>query len=519
MPSRKKPVPKKPISNKLNVQNIKDKDKDKSKSKLNNEFNKNPKSQMRRNNWTSNVTDDTNSLRTIFEKESTEVIEKRKLEAKTPINFSTIKEEVIYYGETLDIPTRPEWTYEMSKEELETKENLMFIEYLKKIYDQHPRNNLNMFEHNLEVWRQLWRVCETSDVLCVLADIRHPIFHFPPSLYKYIVNYHKKTLVLVLTKADLVPPELVEKWIAYFKQHFPNMHIVSVNSMVKFETDLTKCGSKKKKRIVYKGINRYNGQWMELILVLNKILFKKGAQSIKLPENLVFENSDESDHDSDESDCNDNISDENVNENNVNENNNDKITYKRPYTTIGFIGSPNVGKSTLINALFCRKICSESRTPGHTKHRQTLYLNPTVVVADCPGLVFPAVNIPRELQILCGIFPIAQCREPYSVIKYLGGMVQLKDTYKLDKIDHDDVTAYDICEAYAERKGYCLKGGRMNTHRAGTEILQHAVDGKIAWCFDPDHVKINIQEYIGNDVVENDIIGNDIVENDIIEMI
>lgn len=82
-----------------------------------------------------------------------------------------------------------------------------------------------------------------------------------------------------------------------------------------------------------------------------------------------------------------------------------------------------------------RKFCSESRTPGHTKHRQTLYINPTLVVADCPGLVFPAVNIPRELQVLCGIFPIAQCREPYSAIKFLAQRVPLEDVYKLEKVE------------------------------------------------------------------------------------
>lgn len=71
---------------------------------------------------------------------------------------------------------------------------------------------------------------------------------------------------------------------------------------------------------------------------------------------------------------------------------------------------------------------------GHTKHRQTLYLNPTLVVADCPGLVFPAANVPRELQVLCGIFPISQCREPYSAIKFLGERVKLEEVYKLTKV-------------------------------------------------------------------------------------
>ena len=42
--------------------------------------------------------------------------------------------------------------------------------------------------------------------------------------------------------------------------------------------------------------------------------------------------------------------------------------------TIGFIGQPNVGKSSLINSIFGKKVVSASRTPGHTKHFQTLHL-------------------------------------------------------------------------------------------------------------------------------------------------
>lgn len=43
-----------------------------------------------------------------------------------------------------------------------------------------------------------------SDVLVIVADIRHPLFHFPPSLYDYVVNYHKKPFILLLNKVTKI---------------------------------------------------------------------------------------------------------------------------------------------------------------------------------------------------------------------------------------------------------------------------------------------------------------------------
>ncbi len=61
-------------------------------------------------------------------------------------------------------------------------------------------------------------------------------------------------------------------------------------------------------------------------------------------------------------------------------------------------GCPNVGKSSLMNGLCGRKVVSASRTPGHTKHFQTIFLTPTVRLCDSPGLVFPSL-VDKQLQV------------------------------------------------------------------------------------------------------------------------
>lgn len=71
--------------------------------------------------------------------------------------------------------------------------------------------------------------------------------------------------------------------------------------------------------------------------------------------------------------------------------------------TIGLIGQPNVGKSSLLNALLGSTRVRASKTPGKTKHFQTIFWgsNRDIKIVDCPGLVCPSL-VPMEIQALAG---------------------------------------------------------------------------------------------------------------------
>lgn len=82
---------------------------------------------------------------------------------------------------------------------------------------------LTPFERNLELWRQLWRVVERSDLVVTIVDARNPVLFRNADLEDYVkeVDQRKGTLLLV-NKADLLTAGQLDAWREYFKrEHVP----------------------------------------------------------------------------------------------------------------------------------------------------------------------------------------------------------------------------------------------------------------------------------------------------------
>ena len=105
-----------------------------------------------------------------FVRESEEEIEARKEFSCLPITFIPEIElelsaaDVYPPGTVLDIPKRPPWRDSDTRVTIERAEERMFESYLQEISSQFPVDQLSYFEHNLETWRQFWRVLEISQV-------------------------------------------------------------------------------------------------------------------------------------------------------------------------------------------------------------------------------------------------------------------------------------------------------------------------------------------------------------------
>lgn len=141
-----------------------------------------------------------------------------------------------------------------------------------------------------------------------------------------------------------------------------------------------------------------------------------------------------------------------------------------------------------------KKVVSVSKTPGHTKHFQTIYLASNVRLCDCPGLVFPA-TVPKVLQIIGGIYPIAQVSDPYSVVGFLAARLPLVQLLKLKHPNTDGdkdakFSAMDICEAWALKRGFLTaKAARPDVYRAANHLLRITLDGRICFRMYPPGTK------------------------------
>lgn len=96
------------------------------------------------------------------------------------------------------------------------------------------------------------------------------------------------------------------------------------------------------------------------------------------------------------------------------------------HAIVGMLGFPNVGKSSLINVLLGVSATSHGSvrvavgaTPGKTKHLQTAILSDTLMLCDCPGLVFPVFMNTKADLLFNGVLPASNMRnyiEPITLV-------------------------------------------------------------------------------------------------------
>jgi ribosome biogenesis GTPase A len=139
------------------------------------------------------------------------------------------------------------------------------------------------------------------------------------------------------------------------------------------------------------------------------------------------------------------------------------------------MGVPNVGKSTLMNAILNRRIAKVGDEPAITKQQQRHQINDHMVLIDTPGMMWPKIQFASDGDLLAANNNIGknayfeeEVAEKLGLILLKKYPVFLEARYKLEDLKIDALT---LLECIAKRKGFPLKNHGIDMERAATTLL------------------------------------------------
>jgi ribosome biogenesis GTPase A len=143
---------------------------------------------------------------------------------------------------------------------------------------------------------------------------------------------------------------------------------------------------------------------------------------------------------------------------------------------IMIMGIPNVGKSTLMNALLKKRVAAVGDEPAVTKTQQRLYLGNNMVLIDTPGMMWPKIAYPSDGLMLAASHAIgtnAVIEE--EVATFLADQLLLRypalltARYGLATAGIDGIS---VVEGVAQKRGFRLKGGEVDFEKGAHTLLQ-----------------------------------------------
>lgn len=427
------------------------------------------------------------------------------------------------FKQSLTVPRRPPWNSETTPTELDRNEREAFLEWRRHLAQLQEDHDLLLtpFERNLEVWRQLWRVIERSDLIVQIVDARDPLLFRSTDLESYVkeIDQRKRNLLLV-NKADLMTLEQRRSWSQYFKENdirfsFFSAALAKAENEKQGDDDEENTGRDLHSAEHDDDDNDHEDHTDHLVQATASQTSETSISSTGSQQQTSNLDSDtfpgtvaKQDHGKeDSSDITADIEeDESLRILTIDELE-ELFLSEAPQplvseegqprkTSIGLVGYPNVGKSSTINALVGAKTVSVSATPGKTKHFQTIQLSDAVTLVDCPGLVFPNFATAQADLVCAGVLPIDQLREysgPAALVARRIPQRFLEEIYGISihvKSEEEGgsgtPTSEELLVAYALSRGFTKAGqGNPDESRAARFVLKDYVAGKLLYVQPP----------------------------------
>lgn len=167
-------------------------------------------------------------------------------------------------------------------------------------------------------------------------------------------------------------------------------------------------------------------------------------------------------------------------------------THLKPLRML-IMGIPNVGKSTLMNALLNRRVAKVGDEPAVTKSQQRFDLSETMSITDTPGMMWPKIQYESDGYMLAASHAIGRNAViDEDVALFLADNLLktypalLNARYKLDTMKHNgamlDVSkmdGVDLLEAIAKRRSYKRHDGLWDTEKTAVAFLTDYRSGAI----------------------------------------
>ncbi|KAJ3221636.1 Guanine nucleotide-binding protein-like 3-like protein [Clydaea vesicula] len=282
-------------------------------------------------------------------------------------------------------------------------------------------------------FKEFKKVVEESDVILEILDCRDPLGGRTKQIEEMILNSGiNKRIILILNKIDLVPRETVEQWLKYLRNEFPTIAF--------------KASTQNQKNLSHNKVSTKHAS--SALLSSSECL---GADTLlKLLKNYCRNNQ------------------------------------IKTSITVGVVGFPNVGKSSVINSLKRQRVCSVGSTPGITKSNQEIHLDKNIKLLDSPGIVFSKAKNAKEAAeaILRNSIKVELVDDPVTPVELILTRCKKEHLMVLYNIPYFD-TVQDFLIQIAKQKGRIRKGGIPDLENSARCVLQDWNQGKIPYFTTP----------------------------------
>ncbi|KAI0288760.1 P-loop containing nucleoside triphosphate hydrolase protein [Russula brevipes] len=156
--------------------------------------------------------------------------------------------------------------------------------------------------------------------------------------------------------------------------------------------------------------------------------------------------------------------------------------------TVGVVGFPNVGKSSLINTLKRSKACAVAAQPGHTKELQSVQLERGLRIVDSPGVIFDDddhIQGQKESSVLLrNVVKSEDVDDPMSVVEEILARTQTEVLMRIYNLPTFSSTL-EFLTMLALSTGRLLQGGVPDFLAAARQVLIDWNNQKIPFFSEP----------------------------------